>query len=263
VYDVYPDVFGYGVLLLPKDIKPGERRPVLVAQHGLNGRPQHMFGQKEMDTNLNFHYYQNIGSRMADLGYVVYMPQNLYIGDDFRKISRLANPLGLSLFSFILAQQDRLLDWLTSLPFVNAARIGFYGLSYGGKTALRVPSLLGRYALSVCSGDFNEWVDKLVSVEEPFSYMFTHEYEIVEFDLANVANHAEMAKMISPRPFMVERGHRDGVGSDQRVAYEYAKVKRFYDEMGIGERTAIEYFNGPHMIHGVGTVEFIRRYLGR
>ena len=263
MYDVYPDVFGYGVLLLPKDIKPGERRPVLVAQHGLNGRPQHMFGQKEMDTNLNFHYYQNIGSRMADLGYVVYMPQNLYVGDDFRKISRLANPLGLSLFSFILAQQDRLLEWLTSLPFVNPARIGFYGLSYGGKTALRVPSLLGRYALSVCSGDFNEWVDKLISVEEQFSYMFTHEYEILEFNLAHVANHAEMAKMIAPRPFMVERGHRDAVGSDQRVAYEYAKVKRFYDEMGIGERTAIEYFNGPHMIHGVGTVEFIRRYLGR
>src|SRR5262249_34235272 len=49
VYDVAPDVFGYGVLLLPKDIQPGERRPVVVAQHGLEGRPQDMFACPEVD----------------------------------------------------------------------------------------------------------------------------------------------------------------------------------------------------------------------
>ena len=265
-YDVAPDVFGYGVLLVPKDIRPGERRPVVVAQHGLNGRPQFLFGQKETDRDRDgltpFHFYQNIGARLAALGFIVYMPQNPYIGD-FRHITRLANPLGLSLYSFIIAQNERLLDWLSALPFADRSRIGFYGLSYGGKTALRVPALLDRYALSICSGDFNRWIAKLTSVEDPFSYMFTHEYEILEFDLAHVADHAEMAKMIAPRPFMVERGHRDGVGVDEWVASEYASVKRFYDEMGIADRTAFEYFNGPHMIHGVGTVEFLRRHLGR
>ncbi len=265
-FDVVSDVFGYGVLLIPKDIRAGERRPVVVAQHGLEGRPQHLFGLEETDRDkgvyTNFHYYQNIGSKLADLGFVVYMPQNPYIGD-FRKINRLANPLGLSLYSFILAQHDRMLDWLDSLPFVDPSRIGFYGLSYGGKTAVRVPPLLDRYTLSICSGDFNEWIVKLTTTEAPYTYMFTHEYEVVEFDLASVANHAEMAKMMAPRPFMVERGHRDGVGVDEWVAFEYAKVKRFYDEMGIGDRTQFEYFNGPHMIHGVGTIEFIRKYLGR
>jgi dienelactone hydrolase len=266
MYDIAPDVFGYGILLVPRDIRSGERRPVVVAQHGLDGRPQFLFGQEEVDRKdgayTNFHFYQNIGSRLAGLGFVVYMPQNPYIGD-FRHINRLANPLGLSLFSFILAQNDRLLDWLSTLPFVDPKRIGFYGLSYGGKTALRVPALLDRYALSICSGDFNEWIAKLTSVDARFSYMFTQEYELPEFDLANVANHAEMAKMIAPRPFMVERGHRDNVGVDEWVAGEYAKVKRFYDEMDIGDRTAFEYFNGPHMIHGIGTVDFLRKHLGR
>jgi dienelactone hydrolase len=265
IYDVLPDVFGYGVLLVPRDIPAGERRPVIVAQHGLEGRPQHLFGLPEVEQengrSTSYHYYQNIGSRLAELGYVVYMPQNPYIGD-FRKINRLANPLGWSLFSFILAQHDSLLDWLISLPFVDSARIGFYGLSYGGKTAVRVPPLLDRYALSICSGDFNEWIYKVVTVDARYSYMFTHEYEIPEFDLAHVANHAEMAKMMAPRPFMVERGHRDGVGVDEWVAYEYAKVKRFYDEMGIGGRTEFEYFNGPHKIHGVGTIAFIRKHFG-
>ena len=36
VLDVWPDVFAWGVLLLPKNLKPGERRPVVVCQHGLS-----------------------------------------------------------------------------------------------------------------------------------------------------------------------------------------------------------------------------------
>jgi len=96
------------------------RRPGVVAQHGLNGQPQFLFGQEQTDREKGnytpIHFYQNIGSKLAELGFVVCMPQNPYI-DDFRHISRLANPLGLSLFSFILAQNDRLLDWLSSLPF--------------------------------------------------------------------------------------------------------------------------------------------------
>jgi hypothetical protein len=108
VYDVAPEVFGYGVLLVPKGIPSGERRPVVVAQHGLEGRPQDMFACPEVDRRPdgsftgNFHYYQNVGSRLAERGYVVYMPQNPYIGD-FRPINALANPLGLSLFSFAWA----------------------------------------------------------------------------------------------------------------------------------------------------------------
>ena len=72
-----------------------------------------------------------------------------------------------------------------------------------------------------------------------------------------------MARMIVPRPLRVERGHRDGVGMAEWVASEYAKVKRFYDEKGIGDRTAFQYFDGPYMIHGVGTMEFPRKHLGR
>ncbi|MFM7070410.1 MAG: dienelactone hydrolase family protein, partial [Planctomycetota bacterium] len=37
VLDVFPDVIAYGVLLVPKDLKQGEKRPVVVCQHGLEG----------------------------------------------------------------------------------------------------------------------------------------------------------------------------------------------------------------------------------
>jgi dienelactone hydrolase len=255
--DLYPDVFAYGILLVPKDLRPGERRQVVVCQHGLEGRPQDVVNPKQKSP-----HYNSFGARLADRGYIVYAPQNPYIGKDkFRVLQRKANPLGLSLFSFIVRQHERTLDWLAGLPFVDPERMAFYGLSYGGKTAMRAPALLPRYCLSICSGDFNEWIRKNVSLDYPSSYMFSGEYEMPEFNLGHTFNYAEMAALIAPRPFMVERGHRDGVGVDEWVAYEYAKVRRLYAQLGIPERTAIEFFNGGHEIHGQGTFTFLDRHL--
>ena len=256
VLDVWPGCFAYGILLVPKDIRPGERRPVVVCQHGLEGRPQKVVDREPQTP------YHHFGARLADRGFVVFAPQNPYIGgDEFRVIQRMANPLRLSLFSLIIRQHEVITDWLAGLPFVDPERIAFYGISYGGKTAMRVPAVLRGYCLSICSADFNDWVRKNVTVEHPCSYMFTGEYEMPEFDLGHIANYGEMAALIAPRPFMVERGHRDGVAPDEWVAYEYAKVRRLYARLGIAERTEIEFFDGPHEIHGVGTFRFLHRHL--
>ncbi len=96
---------------------------------------------------------------------------------------------------------------------------------------------------------------------DALSYVFTKEYEIGEFNLANTYNYAKMVSLIAPRPFMAERGHNDAVGIDERVAYEFAKVRRFYASPGIPDRTAIEFFQGPHTIHAAGTFEFLDQHL--
>jgi dienelactone hydrolase len=256
--DVWPGVFAYGILLVPKDIKPGEKRPVVVCQHGLEGRPS-----DTADPKSDSRFYHRFAARLAEEGFVTFAPQNPYIFEDrFRVIQRKGHPLKLALFSFVLAQHERILDWLAAQPFVDPARIGFYGLSYGGKTAVRVPPLLDRYALSICSGDFNEWVWKTTSVESPYSYMLSGEYDMIEFDFANVVNYSDLANLMAPRPFMVERGHDDGVAPDEWVAYEYAKVRHFYDvQMNLPGATAIEFFTGPHTINGKNTFEFLRRHL--
>jgi cephalosporin-C deacetylase-like acetyl esterase len=253
-------VFAWGYLLVPKDLKPGERRPVVVCQHGLEGVPADTVTTDPKSPGYG--PYQGFTARLAERGFVTYAPHNPYRGQTrFRELQRLANPLKKSLFSVILAQHDRTLDWLSQLSFVDASRIGFYGLSYGGKTAMRVPALLDRYCLSICSADFNDWVKKNVTTESPYSYMFVQEYELPEFNLGHTFNYAEMAGLIAPRPFMVERGHNDGVAPDEWVAYEYAKVRRLYAHLGLAERTSIEFFNGPHTINGRGTFDFLHRHL--
>ncbi len=260
ILDVHPDVFAWGVLLLPKNLKPGERRPVVVCQHGLEGVPMDTI--TDDPTAKAYAPYKAFAARLADRGFIVFAPHNPYRGkDEFRVLQRKAQPLGWSLFTFINAQHEVITRWLAAQPLVDPERIAFYGLSYGGKTAMRTPAVVERYCLSICSGDFNECVRKNASVEYSGSYLFTHEYEIFEWDLGHTFNYAEMALLIAPRPFMVERGHNDGVGTSEWVGYEMGKVLKGYSKLGIQDRAEIEWFEGPHTINGVGTFQFLHRHL--
>jgi cephalosporin-C deacetylase-like acetyl esterase len=258
--DVWQGIPTWAWMAVPKNLANNQRRPVVVCQHGLEGLPEDCFDANE--EGKPWRYYKAFALRLAERGYITVAPHNAYRGGDaFRSLQRRLNPLGLSLFSVIIGQHQRLLEWLATQSYVDAQRIGFYGLSYGGKSAMRIPAVLPGYCLSICSGDFNEWVRKNASTTMPMSYVFTPEYEIWEWDMAHSYSYAEMAALISPRPFMVERGHADGVGSDEWVNYEFAKVRRFYNRCGIGEKTEIEHFDGPHTIHGEGSFRFLDRWL--
>jgi hypothetical protein len=255
VLDVWPDVFAWGVLLVPKDLKPGERRPVVVCQHGRASVPKNVI-------EGNDEYYRNFAARLADEGFIVFAPHNFYRGEDrYRWLSRKSNGLKASMFTFIISQHDQILRWLETLPFVDAKRIGFYGLSYGGETAVRVPTILERYSLSICSGDFNSWTWKVASTDQRFSFMYSIEWEMPYFNEGNTFDYAEMTYLMLPRPFMVERGHHDHVSRDQWVAHEYAKVRWLYTQFGLADKTEIEYFNGGHTINGEGTFKFLHKHL--
>ena len=256
VLDVHDDVIAYGTLLIPRDGQPVKNRPCVVFQHGLEGRPS--------DTIAGDHpAYHDVSRQLVEQGYVVFAPQNLYLFQDrFRSLQRKSNPLGKTLFSTIVAQHRQIVRWLGERDEVDPKRIAFYGLSYGGKSAMRIPALVPEYCLSICSADFNDWVWKNASTTSPYSYVWTNEYEIFEFGLGNHFNYAEMAALIAPRPFMVERGHFDGVAPDERVGLEFAKVNRLYSaKLGLPDRCRIEWFAGPHTIHGKGTFDFLRENL--
>jgi dienelactone hydrolase len=255
VLEAAPEFFAWGVLLVPKDLKPGERRPVVVCQHGRNGVPKDTI---EGDTWA----YHDFAAKLAERGFIVFSPHNPYRGEDqYRMLSRKANLIKGSLFSFILHQHRQILAWLRAQPFTDPERIAFYGLSYGGESAIRVPPVLKEYALSICSGDFNDWARKVASTDNDYSFMYSIEWEMPYFDMGSTFNYAEMAYLMVPRPFMVERGHHDGVAPDPWVASEYAKVRWAYDQLGLSDRTEIEFYNGGHTINGEKTFEFLHRHL--
>jgi Prolyl oligopeptidase family len=255
VLDVYPELFAWGLLVLPTDLKPGERRPVVVCQHGRNGLPRNLLDAHNSG-------YRDVAAKLAERGFITFAPHNLYRGEDrYRWLGRKANTIKATLFSFIIASHDQILRWLETQPFVDGSRIGFYGLSYGGETAVRVPPLLERYALSICSGDFNQWTRKVAATDQPFSFMRTIEWEMPYWNLGHTFDYADMAYLMVPRPFMVERGHLDLVGRDQWVAHEYAKVRWLYAQLGLADRTEIEFFQGGHSMRAEATFAFLHKHL--
>lgn len=250
VLDVVPDLFAWGILILPEGIQDGEKRPVVVVQHGRNGLPENV-----LDGG-----YNGIAAKLLARGYIVFAPHNLYRGEDeYRWLDRKANSIGKTLFSFLLLQHDQITRWLADLPQVDAERIAFYGNSYGGESAVRIPTVLPRYALSICASDFNDWTRKVTDTHDRHSFMRTTEWEMPYFNMGNTFSYAEMAYLMLPRPFMVERGHHDRVAPDSWVASEYAKVRRVYDQLGIGDRTTITFFQGGHTMRGEATVKFIEQ----
>ncbi len=260
--DVFSDVTAYGILTLPKDLKldGSEKRPVVVCQHGLEGRPRHTVGEE------GYRAYKSFSTHLAERGFITFAPQNPYVlFDRFRTLQFKAQSIGRTLFSIAVPQHQQMTDWLKTLPFVDGKRIAFYGISYGGKSAMRIPPLVGNYALSICSADFGEWVWKTAATDNlslRYSYTNKGEYEIFEWNLGSTFNYAEMAALICPRPFMVERGHFDGVEPDDRVAQEYAKVRFLYQaQLKIGDRAKIEFIAGPHAIHEKGSYEFLHKHL--
>ncbi len=118
-----------------------------------------------------------------------------------------------------------------------------------------------KYALSVCSGDFNQWTRKVAATDQPWGFMRTIEWEMPYWNWGHTFDYAEMAYLIFPRPFMVERGHLDLVGRDQWVAHEYGKVRFLYAQLGLADRTEIEFFQGGHSINGQGTLAFLHKHL--
>ena len=257
VLDLWPEVHTYGILLVPRGIPEGERRPVVVTQHGRAGRPQEICDPQEDNR-----YYHGFGARLAEQGWVVYAPQNLYLGEEkYRQLQRKGIAIGQTFFAPMVRMHERVLEWLGGLSFVDREQIGFYGLSYGGKSAMLLPAAIPQYALSMCSGDFNEEVWKHTSLEHRFSFQFTNEHDHSEFDTAETFNYAEIAGLIAPRPFLVERGHSDGVGIDEWVAYEFARVKRRYRQLGVPDRTELRYFVGGHEINLPLTQSFLETHL--
>jgi hypothetical protein len=235
VLDVFPDVFLYGILLVPKNLAPGEKRPVVVCQHGLEGLARHT-------VEGDYTSYRAFSARLAKRGFITFSPQHLYRGGDrFRTLQRKANPLKKSLFSIMLAQHQQLLAWLGGLDFVARERIAFYGISYGGKSAMRIPAILDGYCLSICSSDFSDWIWRTVSLRHDFGYVVHNEYEIFEFDLGSTFNYAELAALICPRPFMAEDFHHSGPFAERSRA-EFGRVQLLYENLGIGDRTREAYY---------------------
>ncbi len=260
---VYEGVHAYGILLVPKNIKPGERRPAVFTQHGLGGKPEDALGVVEnarADAT-----YSKFGRELARRGYVVFAPMiSTQTSDDRNSLVRRAHLVGLTPVGMEIQKAGRVLDYLETLPFVDKERFAFYGLSYGGFTALWTGPAEPRFKAVVCSGYFNDWNIKTTDLTQGTSFLFYKDtFDMFNFDILNKFNHSDLASLVPPRAFLIEIGSRDAIEIEPRrfVDAEMARVTELYRLLGIPEKGRIARFDGPHKVDGAAAYPFLDEML--
>jgi len=252
--DVLPDVELWGVLSVPKGIKDGEKRPVIVLQHGRGGNPW---------TAMSKGGYHEVGRKLADRGFVVFTPFGNWTGETrFRWIDRVAKTTKAGIWSTVAREHQQLIRWFKTLPFVDPDRIAIYGKSIGGQAAALVATMLPEYVLSISCAYFNEGARKETSVYFPTSFVFHVDSEMPMWNRGHTIEYAEMAyRLIFPRPFMVEHGKQDMIAPPGWVEYEYAKVRDYYVSKGKGHLTELDLHEGGHIINGLKSYPFLHKHL--
>jgi hypothetical protein len=156
----------------------------------------------------------------------------------------------------------RLVDYLAARDDVAADRIGVYGISWGGRTAMYAAALDTRIAACAVSGHFMESTRKMVTpsphhstyIESGENYAF---FSRQALDFAD----ADVCSLICPRPLHIENGREDRVAYWKMAQDEFKIVQGYYEKLGLPQRATFEVFEGNHFVAGLGSFDFLERYL--
>jgi len=257
---VYEGVHAHGILLVPKGMGEGERRPAVLCQHGFHGRPEFALGMVDDDEQ----HYHHFGRRLCERGYVVFAPYVVVPDWEHRNVLvREGRRIGITPVGLEAKKIGRIVDFLQTMSCVDPEHVGFYGLSYGGYTALWVGPVEPRLKVIICSGHFNGWQQKVTHYWPDMTtcYMWHPDEDFYNWNMLNQFGHFDLASLICPRPFFVETGLRDEVTPPEWVQPEWEKVRALYDRLGIPERAEQHVFDGVHEINGQRSFPFLDRWL--
>ena len=254
--DVVPGVEAWAQLLVPLDIRG--RVPAVVAQHGLGGRPGMLTGVGEPEDNV----YHRFAAHLADEGFVVLVPlvavgnrpfpeardrqEQIRLGIDraLNQKVRMAATLGMMRTSIEQAKLGRFVDFLQSLPFVQGERIGYYGLSYGGYSAIWMAPRESRLAAVVISGHFNDWRPKISSDRIATSYLRHPDEDFTNWNVLHRFTHHELIAAMWPRAVCIEYGEHDAVTPPGWHRRAWQKLENFARGLGCKGTDCTRRFSG-------------------
>jgi dipeptidyl-peptidase-4 len=226
----------YGRLILPLGFDASKKYPVLVYVYG-GPHSQLVTNTWLGGANLYFNY-------LATKGYIVWTLDNHGTssrGADFeQKIHR-------SLGDFESADQMIGVNYLKSLPFVDAARIGIDGWSYGGfltlTLTLRNP---GVFKVATCGGPVIDW--KYYEIMYGERYMDTPEQNPEGYKKASILNYVDKLD----GKLLVIHGAQDNT-----VVWQNSLQ---FIQTCIQKGKQVDYFVYPQHEHNVGGTDRLHLY---
>lgn len=195
------------LLVKPRAMVPGKRYPVLVDVYGGPGvqRVANTWG------NL-FHQY------LAQHGYIVFAIDNR--GSGLRG-AKFETALNLRMGGVEVQDQLKGVEYLRSLPYVDAQRIGIFGWSYGGyMTLMCLMQQPDAYAAGVAGAPVTDWA--LYDTHYTERYLSTPQANAAGYAASNVLTYAGQLR----RPLLLVHGMAD---DNVLFAHSTALMKKLQD----------------------------------
>jgi dienelactone hydrolase len=188
--------------------------PAVLSPHG-------HFNSTDLNENGRYRPDQQYRCAMlARMGAVVFSYEMFGYGESLLQIDKADHKTGFALTMQTL-NSTRVIDFLTSLPFIDRDRIGVTGESGGGTQTFLITALDDRITLSV----------PVVMVSSYFYGGCACESGLPIHSCSSVGtNNAEIAAMASPRPMLVISDGSDWTADVPAVEFPY--LKKVYELYG-------------------------------
>jgi len=264
-------------LLVPKGMRPGERRPAVLCAHGHGRGKDDVAGVLPPPSSEQFAKARSrleqgnydYARQLVRRGYVCLAP-------DWRTFGERAAPtewirsyndacdmvyfgyayLGFTLLGLDLWDAMRSLDYLETLPFVDAQRIGMVGLSFGGTMTTFLSALEERIKCAVISCYF-------CTIQDAMGHRGKANTCGSQFvpGLLTFGEISTVAGLIAPRPCLVEIGEKDQgfFKDDALICYE--NVARIYAAAGAADRLDVDVHPGGHAFSGAKAFAWFAKWL--
>lgn len=283
VIQTEPEVYMPFFMLVPDDIKPGERRPAVLAPHGHFEEAKLTVAgcaQSPEAAALVKESRGDYGVQLVREGFVVFCPDARGFGERRERrfqdggecppfvdgvgcmtcmeLNRIAISLGQSVVAMWVWDLMRLIDYVQTCPECDAERLGCGGLSGGGLQTLWLMALDERVKAGIVSGYFYGFEDALFRAQVCCSCNYApHVWEMIDV--------SDLAALAAPRSLTVETGTRDtlnGIKGLQNVIPYVERAGEAYALYGAKENLVHDIFEGEHRWNGERSIERIKRDLG-
>jgi dienelactone hydrolase len=260
-------------LLTPMDARgDGRKRRAVLCLHGHGYGKDDVVGDPGAGTEeerasraawIAEHNY-DYARRFAQMGFVVLAPEARGFGERAAGSEQgcyipgvISLFLGLPIPGQRLRDDMSALDYLCSLPYVDAARVGCAGLSEGGRRTLYLAAMDHRIKAAVISGYYSTLKGAMREWEKLSGWDICNDVP----GLLRFADYTDLAALIAPRPLLIESGTEDPLYDQQAVQEALDSTARAYAAVGAPEHFDVDLFAGGHMWSGRKSFAWIDHWL--
>lgn len=238
-------LFFEAFLLIPHETKG--KMAAILALPGHHTSKEEVIGEKPSRFGVDY------GLRLVKAGFCVLAPEipflkNINVEDHIGLNLIMA---GTSLAGMRVSYLDALLDYLSSLPFIDTERFGCIGWSAGGGLAMYLSAVEERVKVVAISCYFGTYRDSFMKVRSSTDNYIP--------GILNFGDMADVACLIAPRPLWLELGENDPEFPREAFMQGMEVLKKCYQRHE--ERLTWQLIPGGHRFEGKEIEKWFRKWL--